>query len=87
MTGSCANALRPQGEDGCLDAEARDFQKQNDCNIANQIVMLEKNIGFIKMQHSQMLATLHFEIERLKKVNQGNAWLYITFKIFNGVYS
>ena len=39
---------------------------------ANQIFTLQKNIEFLKKNHQEMLMTLHNEIERLKKSNNGN---------------
>lgn len=77
-------SVSPQCGEGAPEIEIDVGDKVDNPHVANQIYMLEKNIEFIKNQHSQMLVTLHDEIERLKKINNGKRLKLSIAKICKG---
>lgn len=59
---------------------------ESDLSSVIRVDYLEKSIRFLKQQHDEVLRSLHFEIEKLRKENKGTNFEIFYFCVFKICY-
>ena len=75
---SSSKSLSSSGSSSSIRSTAK-INQSDDTTAINDIdaIEYESRIAFIQKQHAKMLSALHYEMEQLKRKNQGNIFILL----------